>query len=98
MATITLPELLSWARKQFAESMAGFAIHHNPNPADKEEQEGGVGCAYQAATGLNTIFEGKNHVAHILRRATMIFLLPQMSNHAFLASSDEQSCFSCILI
>ena len=86
MATLTLSELLSWARKQFAESMAGFAIHHNPNPADKEEQEEGVGCAYQGATGLNTTSEGKLCCSH-----------PQMSNHAFLASSDEHSSFCNIL-
>jgi hypothetical protein len=70
--------------------MAGFAIHHNPNPADKEEQEGGVGCAYQAATGSNTVQPLKrNHVSHNLRRAIMLFLHPLISTQVFVTSFDK---------
>jgi hypothetical protein len=46
MAALTLPELLSWAREQVAEMLAGFAIH-NPNFGVKGEQEEIRSCDYQ---------------------------------------------------
>jgi hypothetical protein len=72
MAALTLPELLSWAREQAAEVLAGFAIH-NPNYAVKEEQEEIRSCDYQGTSGLNSFLDGQPSSFHILSEAVKLF-------------------------